>query len=375
MLRWTSNIIDSSPSLKEAAKVIGKVAFQAWFIWKSRNGLVFNHEQVDPSSTIIRAAKAQSEYELINAVQSQVLDHCDDPPLAISAWRKPTPGSFKINCDVAMKREGLRANAAVVVRNDRGELTDGSTYFFKCSSVLQGELEAIRKACFLARDMCAVPVTIESDNKTAILLSASELVPPWEVYPLIMDIRAVKKQRNLEFIWVKRSANKVAHRVASLAAKGKLSLDWVANSPASLVSLLLHDNQWQNLLYQRCGNIDIPYPFGIGPSCPIADGFAVTCNDSFNPPKPFINSINLEVLHVSLSGTVQVNNPVIASNCSGRADGQDVNFLAIQFSFSDTYNRENYSTLPMYTPFSHITYGVHAGPTRRPHMLCEGREY
>ncbi|KAF7148622.1 hypothetical protein RHSIM_Rhsim03G0019700 [Rhododendron simsii] len=163
------------------------------------------------------------------------------PPLAISAWRKPTPGSFKINCDVAMKREGLRANAVVVVRNDRGELTDGSTYSFKCSSVFQGELEAIRKACFLARDMCAVPVTIESDNKTAILLSASELVPPWEVYPLIMDIRAVKKQRNLEFIWFKRSANKVAHRVASLAAKGKLSLDWVANSPASLVSLLLHD--------------------------------------------------------------------------------------------------------------------------------------
>ncbi|KAI8569738.1 hypothetical protein RHMOL_Rhmol02G0300500 [Rhododendron molle] len=163
------------------------------------------------------------------------------PPLAISAWRKPSPGSFKINCDVAMNREGQRANAAVVVRNDRGELTDGSIHSFKSSSVLLGELEAIRKACLLARDMCAVPITIESDNKTAISLSVSELEPPWEVYPLIMDIRAVRRQRNLELIWVKRSANKVAHQVASLAAKGQLSLDWVANPPASLICFLLRD--------------------------------------------------------------------------------------------------------------------------------------
>ncbi|KAG5562328.1 hypothetical protein RHGRI_005155 [Rhododendron griersonianum] len=91
---------------------------------------------------------------------------------------------------------------------------------------------------------------------------------------------------------------------------------------------------------ERCGNISIPYPFGIGSNCSIADGFAVTCNHSFNPPKPFINSINLEVLNISLNGsTVQVNNPVITYNCSSRANGKDVDLRETPFTFSDTYNR------------------------------------
>ncbi|KAI3933943.1 hypothetical protein MKW92_051545, partial [Papaver armeniacum] len=45
----------------------------------------------------------------------------------------------------------------------------------------------------------------------------------------------------------------------------------------------------------KCGNITIPYPFGIGPSengCSFSgDGlqlYNITCNTSFNPPKPFL---------------------------------------------------------------------------------------
>ncbi|KAI8568547.1 hypothetical protein RHMOL_Rhmol02G0209400 [Rhododendron molle] len=94
---------------------------------------------------------------------------------------------------------------------------------------------------------------------------------------------------------------------------------------------------------ERCGNISIPYPFGIGSNCYMADGFAVTCNHSFNPPKPFINSINLEVLQISLDGTyeptVQVNNPVITYNCPGRADGKYVDLRETPFMFSDMDSR------------------------------------
>ncbi|KAI3973686.1 hypothetical protein MKX01_031106 [Papaver californicum] len=61
----------------------------------------------------------------------------------------------------------------------------------------------------------------------------------------------------------------------------------------------------------KCGNVTIPYPFGIGKGCSMShkDGFGntgsidfrITCNASFKPPKPFINAngATLEVLSIS----------------------------------------------------------------------------
>ncbi|CAI9099595.1 OLC1v1036443C1 [Oldenlandia corymbosa var. corymbosa] len=46
---------------------------------------------------------------------------------------------------------------------------------------------------------------------------------------------------------------------------------------------------------RQCGNVTVPYPFGIGlnSGCAIGEWFDVSCNTSFSPPKPFIGQIEI----------------------------------------------------------------------------------
>ncbi|KAK9741406.1 hypothetical protein RND81_03G103100 [Saponaria officinalis] len=40
----------------------------------------------------------------------------------------------------------------------------------------------------------------------------------------------------------------------------------------------------------RCGNLTIPYPFGIGPACSLNPFYSLTCNTSFDPHKAFLTN-------------------------------------------------------------------------------------
>ncbi|KAK1582678.1 hypothetical protein Q3G72_017261 [Acer saccharum] len=55
-----------------------------------------------------------------------------------------------------------------------------------------------------------------------------------------------------------------------------------------------------------CGNVTIPFPFGIEEGCAMDSGLKVDCNHS----KPYLRGKNLELLNISMDGTVRVNNPV-----------------------------------------------------------------
>nr|XP_023873169.1 wall-associated receptor kinase-like 10 [Quercus suber]POE84941.1 wall-associated receptor kinase-like 10 [Quercus suber] len=88
-----------------------------------------------------------------------------------------------------------------------------------------------------------------------------------------------------------------------------------------------------------CGNVKIPYPFGIEPACYIDDSFAIDCNYTLGSPKPFLRRLDLEVLDISSEGTLRVNYPMSWS-CpkSGTESASNVSLASSPFVFSKLRN-------------------------------------
>lgn len=94
----------------------------------------------------------------------------------------------------------------------------------------------------------------------------------------------------------------------------------------------------------KCGNITIPYPFGTESGCYHDRGFHITCNLTYDPPKAFVTTTNIEITDISIDGTVTVNG-LIARDCYKPLDlGPDINgawmdVTGLPYSFSYTRNR------------------------------------
>ncbi|ONI17843.1 hypothetical protein PRUPE_3G182700 [Prunus persica] len=91
----------------------------------------------------------------------------------------------------------------------------------------------------------------------------------------------------------------------------------------------------------HCGiNVSIPYPFGIGPNkdCYFNEWFQIDCNESTGH-KPFLRRAQMEVLNISIDGTLQVKSPVtFFSGCKGKETRQAPNLTGSPFVYLDRKN-------------------------------------
>ncbi|KAH6781377.1 hypothetical protein C2S51_006670 [Perilla frutescens var. frutescens] len=70
----------------------------------------------------------------------------------------------------------------------------------------------------------------------------------------------------------------------------------------------------------RCGNLSIPYPFGVGSDCSLDPSFNISCNTFTDPPKAYLTIIDKEVIEINQT-YVRVKYPnYLALACYGSSE-------------------------------------------------------
>lgn len=101
----------------------------------------------------------------------------------------------------------------------------------------------------------------------------------------------------------------------------QLKLVWLLLSPSLVLSRVAMPATVMGTVEEpqlncpkKCGDVSIPYRFGIGEGCSWRKSFAIDCNRSYSPPRPYYHSY--EVIDITLeTGELRVVTSEVAHIC------------------------------------------------------------
>ena len=188
-----------------------------WRIWKARNNVVLNNLRESPSITVVRAKAETNEW--LNATQTQGPRRLPKRTTAAgnTTWVKPQMPYIKCNFDASFTVQDLKATGGWIIRNHNGTPEHwGSMVLDHTSTPIEAETKALLAALQQIWIRGYTHVIMEGDCQTLIQLvtnSASHC----SLANLLTDIQFwAGKFRSIQFKFVKREGNMIAHDLAKL---------------------------------------------------------------------------------------------------------------------------------------------------------------
>ncbi|XP_043717963.1 uncharacterized protein LOC122665896 [Telopea speciosissima] len=225
---WSSLSNRGKTTFKE---VTALCCFVLWYLWTSRNDLLFGGKVCSGEEVIQAAHKACKEF--LEASSKSELSQASARVPTHSIWSPPLLGAFKLNCDASFDPGLKRSGIGFVIRDHLGRSCIAISNPTTFSDILVGEAMAIREGLLEAISEGTLSITVESNNLVIISYLLNPSKPPdLKILPIVEDIRHISSYfDDCMFSYIPRAANSLADCLARRALSVSGRMIWPYSDP------------------------------------------------------------------------------------------------------------------------------------------------
>ncbi|CAN1852510.1 Putative ribonuclease H protein At1g65750 [Linum perenne] len=143
----------------------------AWLLWRRRNRLVFNEENLSVSEV---CCQAKFWIHLYSSSWKALQSSREAPGIARQArligWRPAEEGWFSLNSDGSLHKNPISSAAGGVIRDDNGNFIAAFSANLGACSIMRSELRAIVEGMKLAWTKGIRRLRIQTDSKAAVAM-------------------------------------------------------------------------------------------------------------------------------------------------------------------------------------------------------------
>lgn len=231
---WATDIIQGDVVNKEAANTI---LCGCWAVWTERNAVWHGNGGCTVSASVRWVL--DTTYDLAQMGKRKE----PKPVMQQPSWKKPEPGTIKINVDAAFQGDIRQGVTGLVIRDHDGRMIRAQALWYpSMGSAMIMEAQDVLDAVRLASENLTQSVEIETDAQEVLKMMDDPGGGKSEIACICQEIKELSGFfASIKFSFVRRLANMAAHLCARKASEVRSRCVWINFTPSWLTDTLAKD--------------------------------------------------------------------------------------------------------------------------------------